>query len=78
MRTDSEALSETFITAPQLFERWQCSHMLVVGKLKFDSDMPRPIYFGRRRRWRVSEIEAYEKLLAARPRPKKAKIPDAA
>jgi predicted DNA-binding transcriptional regulator AlpA len=75
----SEAQSEnSFITAPQLFERWQCSHMFVVALLKRDSDFPRPVYFGRHRRWRVSEIEAYEKLLAGRPRPKKAKISDAA
>lgn len=75
----SEAQNEnSFITAPQLFERWQCSHMFIVALLKRDTDFPKPTYFGRHRRWRVSEIEAYEKLLAGRPRPKKAKTQDAA
>ena len=69
-----EATNEAFLTAPQLFERWQCSHMLIVARLRDDPDFPHPLYFGRRRRWRVSEIENYEKLLAAKgPPPKKRK-----
>jgi hypothetical protein len=45
--------------------------MFVVDRLKDDPDMPKPTYFGRHRRWKLSEIEAYEKILAARPRPTK-------
>lgn len=75
----SDTTSEnSFITAPQLFERWQCSHMMIVARLRDDEQFPKPVYFGRRRRWRVNEIEKYEKLLAARPRPKKVKTADAA
>ena len=66
--------NEMFLTAPQLFERWQCSHMYVVSLLERDADFPKPSYFGRRRRWRVSEIEAYERIVTARGAPpKKAK-----
>jgi len=60
---------ETFLTAPQLFARWQCSHMFVVDRLKDDPEMPKPTYFGRHRRWRLTEIETYEKILAGRPHP---------
>jgi predicted DNA-binding transcriptional regulator AlpA len=70
VKTESESKSEIFITAPQLFERWQCSHMFVVARLRDDSDFPKPIFFGRHRRWRLADIEAYEKLLAKRPAPK--------
>jgi predicted DNA-binding transcriptional regulator AlpA len=42
--------------------------------LERDADFPKPSYFGRRRRWRVSEIEKYEQVVTARGAPpKKAK-----
>jgi predicted DNA-binding transcriptional regulator AlpA len=63
--------SETFLTAAQVYARWGVSHMFVVDRLKTDPEMPKATYFGRHRRWKLSEIEAYEKILAARPRPTK-------
>lgn len=67
----SEPAKEVFITAPQLYERWACSHMLIVARLRDDPDFPKPIYFGRHRRWKLSEIESYERVLATRPKPTK-------
>ncbi len=73
MSSESQT-NETFLTAPQLYERWQCSHMFIVSLLLREVDFPKPSYFGRRRRWRVSEIEKYERIVAARGAPpKKAK-----
>ena len=66
--SDSQSL---FVTAPQLFERWQCSHMLVVARLRDDPEFPKPLYFGRRRRWRLADIEKYERAMAGRPAPKR-------
>jgi predicted DNA-binding transcriptional regulator AlpA len=69
----TEAPKEVFLTAPQLFERWGVSHMFVVKRLRDDTDFPKPIYFGRHRRWKLSEIESYERVLAMRPKPTKKK-----
>jgi predicted DNA-binding transcriptional regulator AlpA len=77
MSTESRT-NETFLTAAQVYARWGVSHMFVVDRLKTDPEMPKPTYFGRHRRWKLSEIEAYEKILAVRPRPKKTTISDAA
>ncbi|MDI1344796.1 MAG: hypothetical protein PSV22_11935 [Pseudolabrys sp.] len=78
MSSESQT-NETFLTAPQLYARWGVSHMYVVALLERDADFPKPSYFGRRRRWRVSEIEKYERIVAARGAPpKKAKQPAAA
>ena len=54
-----------------LFERWNCSHMYIVALLKRDADFPKPLYMGTRRRWRLSEIEKYERLIATRSPPKR-------
>ena len=70
MPTESE-ISERFLTAPQLFERWGVSHMFVVARLRDDPAFPKPSYFGRRRRWKLSEVESYERAVAARGAPSK-------
>jgi predicted DNA-binding transcriptional regulator AlpA len=36
-----------------------CSHMWVVRRMK-DAGFPSPVYFGRRRFWRESDLEAWE------------------
>jgi len=47
--------------------------MLVVARLRDDPTFPRPIYFGRRRRWRLAEIEKYERAqIGKTPSPYKA------
>jgi predicted DNA-binding transcriptional regulator AlpA len=68
----SDTQNETFfLTAPQVFERYQCSHMFVVALLKRDETFPRPTYLGRHRRWKISELEAWEKLQKAKGAPSK-------
>ena len=36
-----------------------CSHMWVIRRMK-DAGFPSPVYFGRRRFWRESDLEAWE------------------
>jgi predicted DNA-binding transcriptional regulator AlpA len=65
-----EKLPTTYLTGPELMQRYACSHMLIVRKLKTDPDFPRPLYMGRRRLWKIADLEAYERKIALRPRPK--------
>jgi hypothetical protein len=45
------------------------SHMWVERRLKDDSDFPRPLYIAKRRFWRLAELAAWERSVAARRQP---------
>jgi predicted DNA-binding transcriptional regulator AlpA len=63
--------TETFFGIPELRKRWGCSHVFIYDRLKDDPAFPQPVYFGRRPKFKLSAIEAYEKVLATRPKPMK-------
>lgn len=61
--------TETFLTAIQTRARYGgVSHMWLVARLANDPTFPRPTYLGRLRFWKLSELELWEKLQAARPK----------
>ncbi|MGC0326213.1 putative DNA-binding transcriptional regulator AlpA [Bradyrhizobium sp. USDA 326] len=45
------------------------SHMWVERRLKDDPDFPRPLYIAKRRFWRLGELAAWERDVAARRQP---------
>ncbi|MFK4382517.1 hypothetical protein [Bradyrhizobium sp. USDA 223] len=45
------------------------SHMWVERRLKDDPDFPRPLYIAKRRFWRLGELAAWERSVAARREP---------
>jgi hypothetical protein len=55
-----------YISAPQVCARYGGrSHMWLVRKLADDPKFPKPHYFGRLRFFKVHELEAYERTVAA-------------
>jgi hypothetical protein len=67
--------SETLLTSTQLRRRWGgCSDMLLWRRLHDDDDMPRPLRMSGRRFWYLSEIIAYERLLASRTASRKLEV----
>jgi predicted DNA-binding transcriptional regulator AlpA len=63
--------SAAFLTAPQVMERYQVSHMFLVRRIKLDPDFPKPLYIGRLRFFRIADLEEYERKCALRGRPTK-------
>ena len=59
-----------YLTSNQLRARYGGrSHMWIERRLKDDeAPLPRPIYIGRLRYWKLPEIEAWERQQAARSR----------
>jgi hypothetical protein len=43
-----------------------CSHMFIERRLANDPTFPRPVFFGRIRFWKLSELERWEAAQAAR------------
>jgi hypothetical protein len=65
-----------WISAPQVRARYgNRSAMWLVRKLD-DPDFPRPVYFDRLKFFKLSEIEAYERIVIARGKPSAPKQPD--
>jgi predicted DNA-binding transcriptional regulator AlpA len=59
--------SEIWLTAPDVRARYgNASDMWLDRRLKDDSGFPTPVYFGRQRYWRLSELEAWERECARR------------
>jgi predicted DNA-binding transcriptional regulator AlpA len=57
---------DLFLKTKQVRERYGgCSHMFIERRLANDPTFPRPIYFGRMRFWKLSELEMWEKAQAA-------------
>jgi predicted DNA-binding transcriptional regulator AlpA len=65
--TDSKA--KKWKTARQVRERYgDCSHMWIARRLESDPDFPRPVKFNRLRMWDEAELDAYDRICAARGR----------
>ena len=63
----SVARSDVFLKTKQLRERYgRCSHMFIERRLANDPTFPRPVFFGRMRFWKLSDLEKWEKAQAAR------------
>jgi hypothetical protein len=75
---DQQQTGKKYVGTPGLCARWNdCSVMTLERKLKNDPDFPRPIQLtrGGHRLWDLQEIEAYERMAAARSSAAKAKRP---
>jgi predicted DNA-binding transcriptional regulator AlpA len=54
-------MSEVYLRTKQVRARYgSVSHMWVERRLQADPSFPRPIYFGRLRFWKLSELEKWE------------------
>jgi predicted DNA-binding transcriptional regulator AlpA len=52
---------EIFLKTRQVQARWGgVSHMFVERRLKNDATFPKPVFLGRLRFWKLSELEAWE------------------
>jgi predicted DNA-binding transcriptional regulator AlpA len=63
------ATSDLYLKTKQLRERYGgCSHMFIERRLKNDPSFPRPVYMGRMRFWKLSELESWEAAQKYKPR----------
>jgi predicted DNA-binding transcriptional regulator AlpA len=53
-------VSEVFLRAKQLRQRYHCSYFWIDYRLQHDPSFPKPTYFGRFRHWRLSDLENWE------------------
>ena len=59
--------NQEYLSSNQLRARYGGrSHMWVERRLKYDKGFPRPVYFGRLRFWKLSDIEAWERQQATK------------
>jgi hypothetical protein len=58
--------NQKFIGMRGVQERYETSHMTIERKLNDDPDFPKPLYFGHVRKWRISDLEEYERKLVTR------------
>jgi predicted DNA-binding transcriptional regulator AlpA len=57
---------ETYLGAKQVRRRYGgCSEMWIVRRLKDQSGFPRPVEIATRRYWKLSELVAWERRMAA-------------
>jgi predicted DNA-binding transcriptional regulator AlpA len=62
------APASTYLPARLVWERYRVTSMTVHRWLRDDRlSFPRPVYIGRYRYWRVSDLEAWEREQAAKP-----------
>lgn len=57
----SPVASDRWLGISKVCDRYDCSSMWVERRLKGDPDFPRPTKFGRERRWRLSDLDAYDR-----------------
>jgi predicted DNA-binding transcriptional regulator AlpA len=57
---EKETVTDRFLPARQVCDRYGVSEMWVWRRLKDDSGFPRPIMISGRRFWRLSELEEWE------------------
>jgi predicted DNA-binding transcriptional regulator AlpA len=56
----NEHQSDTYLKTAQVRQRYgDCSHMWIVRR-QADAAFPPPVYFGRRRFWRVADLETWD------------------
>jgi predicted DNA-binding transcriptional regulator AlpA len=54
-------LKEVFLRTKQVRARYgNCSEMWITRRLAKDASFPRPVYLGRWRHWKLSELEKWE------------------
>jgi predicted DNA-binding transcriptional regulator AlpA len=59
-------LHDLYLRTRQVQARYGgCSHMFIERRLANDPTFPRPVYFGRMRFWKLSELEKWEAAQAA-------------
>jgi predicted DNA-binding transcriptional regulator AlpA len=62
-------LDAAYLDAPQLLARYGGrSHMWLVRLLARDPTFPRPTIIGRLRFWRITDVEKWERAIAAKAR----------
>ena len=64
MSADTIYLSSTHVRA----RYGRCSHMWIERRLK-DASFPAPVYFGRRRFWRLADLDAWDAIQIKREPP---------
>lgn len=65
--SSSSACDVTYLNARQVSQRYgNVSHMWLIRRLNDKSGFPRPVYLGRLRFWKLSELEDWERRRAAR------------
>jgi predicted DNA-binding transcriptional regulator AlpA len=70
-RAEQAEADDSFLPARCVWERYHVSEMTLFRWLREETmGFPRPIYFGRFRYWRVSDLVAWERRRAAEPPPK--------
>ena len=69
VESDDGLANETYLKIQGLRQRYSCSGMWVERRLADDAQFPRPVYFGRIRHWRLSELLQWERLVSLRPFP---------
>ena len=58
----SQPADDVFLRTRQVQHRYgSCSHMFIERRLASDPTFPRPVFMGRLRFWRLSELEQWEK-----------------
>jgi len=62
--SNSAESSEIFLRAANVMERYSVSDMWLHRRLKDGSGFPTPIYIGKQRYWRLSELVAWERACA--------------
>lgn len=64
---------DCYLNASQVMARYgDCSHMWIIRR-QADAKFPSPVYFGRLRFWKLSELIAWERKQAANVKPPKTK-----
>jgi predicted DNA-binding transcriptional regulator AlpA len=62
-------IPDVYLRTRQVQQRYgNCSAMWIERRLATDPAFPRPVYFGRYRFWKLSDLEAWEKAQAEEPR----------
>jgi predicted DNA-binding transcriptional regulator AlpA len=61
-------MSVVYLRAKQLRERYSCSYFWIDYRLANDPTFPKPIYLGRFRHWKLSDLVKWEEAQAKRGR----------
>ena len=60
VRRTQQSNDSEFLTAAQLMARYGVSHMWLIRRMAKDG-FPKPVYFGRLRFWRRTDVEQWER-----------------
>jgi predicted DNA-binding transcriptional regulator AlpA len=60
-------MADVYLRTRQVRERYgNTSHMFIERRLANDKTFPKPVFFGRLRFWKLSDLEGWEKAQATR------------